>query len=647
MEFFGKDAGLRTFIGNLQKRMKSVGSSFMRVGSGIAGAGLAQLTPMIAAVGTLQDMAKLKAVGDAFGMTEEAASGLFGMLAMNGGEFKEDMEGITQFSTRISDALNGVGGATGEAAKLFEGLSVSAKDLVGLPIDEQFFRVHAAIRELPQGLQTSRLALIGGTDSLKKWLPLLSRSTDELRAQAKAASVSGADLQEAREATDAYLMATVQLTQVWRKVAVAVAPTVQLISEMATKWLRPLAEVVDQNRVLIVSFVAVAAASVALGVAFIGIGAAISALGTILGGIVTVVSALASPLGIAAIAVAALAAGFVYLTGVGSTLVGTFRGVVDALSLGDLGLAWKIGLAGLELEWARLVEVLTVAWNDFKSFFVDGWHSAVYLIEQAWLGAGASFTKTAGMMMMGGSKLVDGLADLFAGLARSVSASFQMIVSVVRDQLLRVMRVAEVALGGTGALIPAQILKDAQTVIRAQTFGARTLETGIAAARQEAAGLSKEMRDAGIGMLGADATAKQLEAHKRFQKEQAAREASRQGDAMGARARTQAVETFLGAAIAEAHMRAKNKQLGAAIMASMAGSAGAAAPPGLAAAMGAVRGQFAGFGSLSASLGGSGPTREVTKRLDKLVEKTDDEIEVMQEVVRNTSNFSGGVVWGV
>ena len=44
---------------------------------------------------------------------------------------------------------------------------------------------------------------------------------------------------------------------------------------------------------------------------------------------------------------------------------------------GDLGLAARIALAAVNLEWAKTVLWWTEKWNAFKGLFVDGWHDAV------------------------------------------------------------------------------------------------------------------------------------------------------------------------------------------------------------------------------------------------------------------------------
>jgi hypothetical protein len=639
VEFFAKDAGLRTFLSNLQKRLKSVSKMFATVGTGLVVGGVARLLPMIGVVNKLGDLSKMKDAATALNMTAEGASGLFGVLAAMGGDFKEDLEGITQFSGRLRDAIAGVGGPTGEAARLFEGLSVSAKDLEGVPLDEAFLRIHGAIRELPQELQASRLSLVGGTDSMKKWLPLLARSNAEIRAQSKALSSSKEDLDEAQAATLAYKEAMTQLGLVWQRVAVALAGVVEMVSKWATTVLGPLQETVRQNKALIVAFVAVSAATVALGVAFIALGAAISSVLTLFGFVSLIVSALATPFGLAAIAVAALGAGFLYLVGVGGTLRTTLAGISDALAAGDMGLAWRIGLAGMSLEWAKFVETLTLVWNDFKAFFVDAWHDAVYLVAQNLLPLSAAF----GGVMRQAAVLVDGFSRVAEAIARSFAVAFAGVESVVRDSLDRILHAAEVAMGGTGNLAGAGLMAVARARLADIPTAGGALNAGIGAAREAAAGLASELNDSAdaLGRLGANGDAVAMELHKQFQREQKAREDARAADVRGAGVAA-AEKELLDLKVAAAFRR----MFGGGARGAGAGAGGVGQE--VAGALNAIRGGFAGFGSLQSMFGGGGPNREVVKRLDKLVAKTDEEKDVLEEIARALGDGPrGDFVWGV
>jgi len=227
VELNGKD-NLSKFMAGMKARFMGTmramaAASLLAVGGGAAVLGLA-FQPL---VDTLTDLRKVDDVAKAFGTTGRAASGLFGVLGAVGGDFKENLEGVIQFSGNVTKALNGVG----QGVELFDGLSVTAQEIAGLPIDEQFYRVLAAIRELPQPMQEAKLALLGGSDSLKQWQQLLTMSNAEVRGLADKLALSNAELKQGADAGRAYQRATLAVQRAWQQFAVAVAPLVQMIAE--------------------------------------------------------------------------------------------------------------------------------------------------------------------------------------------------------------------------------------------------------------------------------------------------------------------------------------------------------------------------------------------------------------------------------
>lgn len=190
---------------------------------------------------TLDDLRRLDDVAKAFGITGRAASGLFGVLGAVGGDLKENLEGVIQFSGTMEKAVQGVG----QGAELFDGLAITAQQLNGLAVDEQFYRVLGAIRQLPQPMQQAKLAMLGGTDSMKQWQGLLSLSEQDVRSLAERLSFTNLELQRAADAGRAYQRATGAIGRAWQQVAVAVAPAVQSIAEWVeraatgfTEWVR-------------------------------------------------------------------------------------------------------------------------------------------------------------------------------------------------------------------------------------------------------------------------------------------------------------------------------------------------------------------------------------------------------------------------
>lgn len=67
----------------------------------------------------------------------------------------------------------------------------------------------------------------------------------------------------------------------------------------------------------------------------------------------------------------------------GLTLFNTFRGVNDAMALGDTQMAWDIGLTGMQLSWEMFVNNLMKTWRDFTMELVNGFIGAFFGIKGA------------------------------------------------------------------------------------------------------------------------------------------------------------------------------------------------------------------------------------------------------------------------
>jgi hypothetical protein len=187
---------------------------------------------------TADDLSRMSDVAKAFGISGKQASGLFGVLGAAGGEFKENLEGVIQFSGTVEKALNGVG----QGAELFKDLSITAKEIEGLSVDEQFYRVLASIRELPQEAQEAKLALLGGSDSMKQWQPLLSMSAEQIRQIAEDTAISTAELEDAAAATKAMQQAGAAANRVWQQTVIMIAPMVTATAKKIAELLKPVVE---------------------------------------------------------------------------------------------------------------------------------------------------------------------------------------------------------------------------------------------------------------------------------------------------------------------------------------------------------------------------------------------------------------------
>jgi hypothetical protein len=187
---------------------------------------------------TVDDLARMNDVAKAFGVNGTRISGLFGVLGTAGGEFKENLEGVIQFSGTIEKALQGIG----QGAELFDGLKVTAEEIGKLPIDDQFFSVLGAIRELPQPLQEAKLALLGGSDSMKQWQRLLSMSNAEVRELAANTAFSTAELEDATKASRGLQAVGAAVLRIWQQLVILVSPFVADLADKIAAALKPVQE---------------------------------------------------------------------------------------------------------------------------------------------------------------------------------------------------------------------------------------------------------------------------------------------------------------------------------------------------------------------------------------------------------------------
>lgn len=245
------------------------------------------------ALGSIRESAQLDKTAKAFGVTAEAASGLFGVFKANGAEnARESIESLVTLSGRVKDVLEGTGE---ESQKLFDGLDVTAEEMSKLPIDEQFFRLHEAIMRLPDPMdRINRLMLAFGEDGGKTLIGTLSKSTAELRAQAAGFRQTRADLDAATKAQESMGRALAALDRVWQALASSLAPILEDMAERATPLVKRFAAWAKENKGLVATLVKVGAAVAGLAFALTGFGYAMSGVASAIGAAKTAIGLLSA-----------------------------------------------------------------------------------------------------------------------------------------------------------------------------------------------------------------------------------------------------------------------------------------------------------------------------------------------------------------
>lgn len=387
VEFWADDSRFSRTLSDVKRRVQGLGSFISKTGIGLAALGGGLLAPLKPILDSLGEGGKLANAADAFGLTADEASRLFGIMKASGSDLRDATEGIVTLNQRISDALAGTGD---EARQLFADLGRGPESFGGNSADK-FYQFVEALKAVPDPAKRVQLLLKGvGEDTGKNLIPLLSMSSDRIREMGDAFALTAEDLQAQREASAAYSMAVAGLGAVWQQVVTAVAPAVKELAATVSAVVRPIAQWVRENPGLVTGVLAVGAALVAGGTAAIAFGTALSGVAAVagvaaaaVGGLMTL---LLTPGGLLTAGIVAVGS---QLIGIGNaveflrrglgeladTAALTFGGVSDALKAGELELATKVAFAGVNVEWRKAVKFWTEAWVGFKDSFVDGWHA--------------------------------------------------------------------------------------------------------------------------------------------------------------------------------------------------------------------------------------------------------------------------------
>lgn len=398
VEVSAQDKKAQEAIARLKSKFSAFGKGMMQVGLGIAAVGAVALAPLAKVMDSLGEQGKIAAAADAFGLTAEEASRLFGIMKSAGSDVRDATEGLITFNQRVSDAMSGTGE---EAQKLFEGLGVSAESFTGNTADK-FNQLIASLRNVEDPAKRAALLLKAvGEDTGKNLIPLIAMSAEEMKTLGDAFEVSAADMAAAKEATKAYTLAAAQAEKTWREVVLALAPAISAIVQAVLPVIQVIAQFMSHNHKLIATLAGVAAGLVAAGLVVAGLGAAVSSVAgiitaatTIVGGVSAAIAFIATPAGIAVAALAALIAvgailAYVFwdeillgLQVLSAWFQGTFsesiaaaqqvwEGLVAALRQGNLELAFQVVGAGVMVVWWDMITNLKNMFMGFLKWLVD------------------------------------------------------------------------------------------------------------------------------------------------------------------------------------------------------------------------------------------------------------------------------------
>ncbi|MCE5327906.1 MAG: hypothetical protein LLG01_15980 [Planctomycetaceae bacterium] len=417
VELFADDNALARGLKAAQAKLKAFGTGVRNIGLGMSALGSAVVAPMAAAAKSFADSgARLWDMSQRTGLAVEALS-LLDYAAEQTGTSLENIEvGIRRMQKSVVGVADAAEGTTGS----LDHLGLSAKDLVGTSVLEQFALIAGRIRQIQDPTMKAAAAMKVFGRSGTEILPLID-DFEKLYGQAKGFGLikSTGSAKQAKEFSQAMTLMGRTISSAWGAIGSAVLPILQAKAEKIAYLATLIRDWIRQNKGLVAvifqvaSVVAIAGAGLAaMGPVISGLGRVFGILGSVISVVGTVLGMLLTPVGMVVAAVTGLGAYLLYTSGAGAKALGwlgerfaglkedamaAYQGIADALAAGDISLAAKVLWLTLKMEWAKGTGWLLGLWYDFKfkliEYATDGFYGiwAAYEIvaaklKSAWAG---------------------------------------------------------------------------------------------------------------------------------------------------------------------------------------------------------------------------------------------------------------------
>jgi hypothetical protein len=353
---------------------------------------------------------EVRKAADQLGTTPE----IFSALGFAVGRFGVDSEGLVTASRHMDKFISQARQGVPQASALMSHLGLSAEELAAAPLDEQFKAFADGLASLDEvDRQRATLEVFG--KSAGNLAPLMRKGAagiTELVDKAKdiGAIVTKEDAENAKKFSGSLGLIKASIHFLVESVGASVLPEMAEQMKQVADYIVPVVKgirlFIEENRGLVVGILAVGTAIGIAGTVLTGIGsalavaafaaggfaAALTAVGAVIGFLTATPVLIGAALATAGVMALGLVADFGDLEGILGTLTrvwegfaevvgSTFRGVTDALKAGDLQLAFKVAVAGLDVIWKGLLYGLQVGWTAFKNSFIEGWYDVLTEIK--------------------------------------------------------------------------------------------------------------------------------------------------------------------------------------------------------------------------------------------------------------------------
>lgn len=388
VEFFLKSDKLLAGLSKVEAKLKNFSGKLGAWGASISALSAAVLVPLRGMAETAAQVGdSLKDMSLRTGTSTEALSELGFAAEQTSG----DVELIEASLTKMMKLLSG-----GMAEKHLAKLGLSMARLKGLSPDKQFELIGDAISKLQDPAKRTAMWLTFFGKQGTELASVFERGAEGLREMRQQARDLGLSIsQKHADEADEYGDAWKELTRILRSAKMAIG---QALIPTFTEWTKalstslvPLVQVIKDNREMAVTIFKVAAAVAVVGSALATLGAlgmaavaALAGLKAVISAVVAVFTFLISPIGLTILAVTALAAGFIYLTGIGSALIMALKGIGLALMSGQWALAGAIAMRSLKLVFVSGLGAITDAWVRFKFGILSIMNSLADGVSSIW-----------------------------------------------------------------------------------------------------------------------------------------------------------------------------------------------------------------------------------------------------------------------
>jgi hypothetical protein len=566
VELLLKDGSFTKGLNAAGGKLRSFGKSVSMIGGGLAAAGAAVVAPLAAMAGQFADLAsQVDDISQRTGLSAEAISTLGYAAQLSGADMETLEKGVMGMQKSLVALKEGAAGATED----FAALGITAADLEGLSLEDQFKRIADGVAGIDDPTQRAVIAMRVLGKSGIALVPMLSQGAagiaalqseaDQLNLKISAEdAASGAAYGDAMDRVGKVLMGL--SSTIGAAVAPMLTDLVNLVSNVggaAIAWAK-------DNRELIATVFKVGAAVAAAGVALVAMGGVIVGVGAVLSGLAailsaagtalavmgSIVAAILSPVGLLVAGAAALGGYLVYSSGAGSKameyLAGVFNFLKDealasfgaisnALAAGDIAAAGAVLWTYLKLQWTRGVAFLSETWGGFSDYVMGTANGISYAIAGAFFDAGAAVLK-------GWNSTVDFLADTWSRFATGVKQVWNSTTGFLQKAWVRLKGLIK-----SDIAVQAELAAIDQNTADANAGDAAARDKAIAdrrAARERAAAAINAGRDELKANLG---SARNAEAEAR-RKARADAIAAGEADVANARAELDAANARASAA---------------------------------------------------------------------------------------------------